>query len=159
MSPTIIFLTQVSVFSLVAIFIAMQYVWPRIKNLNVYSALIPLLLVSVFRIVGLGFADPFLTRGAASIATGLGYGDLISAVIALIAVFFLASSKKSFGLSLAWLYAVVGTLDIMYGFYLIVAENLVAHLGTLALIACISLPVVFVTLIVIWIVLVKNPKI
>ena len=112
----------------------------------------------MFRIVGLGFADPSLTNGAAPIATALGYGDLISAVIALLAVFFLASSKKSFGLSLAWLYAVVGTLDIIYGFYLIVAANLVAHVGTLGLIACLSLPVVFVTLIVIWFVLVKNPK-
>ena len=157
MSPIIIFACEGAVVSISLIYIASWYVWPKIKNLNASSALTPLLLVSTLRVAGLGLANPALTNNAPQSAYLLGYGDFISAVLALVTLLVLRSNKSA-GVSFAWLYAIVGSLDLLFGFKVILGDNLLIHLGPFALTAFLILPTLFISTILIWLVLFKNPR-
>ena len=90
------------------------YVQPRVSKMPFEKALLPMLLVNVFRFAGL----TLLVSGQASTSIPIealaeaAYGDLISAILALVAVIALRG-KSSFAVPLIWLFTIVGFADIL----------------------------------------------
>lgn len=157
MTPTTIFQLEAGMIMILSILVSKWYVWPKIKTLNVYSALIPLLFVSATRVLGLGLLDPHITLNIPVAAHSISYGDAVSGLIALLALI-LVHAKKSIGIGLTWLYAVVGSLDILVGLYKIQAYNLGEVFGPFSLTAVLVVPPIIVSMVLVWMVLIKNPK-
>ena len=93
-----------------------QYLWPALRNLPRVRALRPLLLFHSFRFVGLAFVVPGVVSPDLPVAFArpAAYGDLIAAVLALLA---LAGLSSKFGLGLVWIFNLWGSADLLYAFY------------------------------------------
>lgn len=103
------FLFSLIVFS----FLAWWYLTPWLGSLSPSTALSVLLLPHVFRHIGMSFLVPNLNSGGLpqAFANSAGYGDLISAVLALVAL--LAVRYNAFRAVLfVWLFNIVGTIDL-----------------------------------------------
>ena len=96
--------------------IAAQYLWPALRPLPRSHALRLLLLVHSFRFIGLAFVVPGVVSPdlPAEFARPAAYGDLIAAVLALVA---LAGLPSRFGLGLVWAFNLWGVADLLYAFY------------------------------------------
>ena len=112
MEPIVLFGIQFML-SLVAYWlIAFWYVAPRLSGLPPELALAPLLWVHAFRIVG----GTILAPGAVGpgvpmeFRTMIGYGDLITALLALLALIALRT-RLSRAFAFVWLCVIVGMLD------------------------------------------------
>ena len=112
MEPIVLFGIQFTL-SLVAYWlIASWYVAPRLSGLPRELALAPLLWVHAFRIVG----GTILAPGAVGpgvpmeFRTMIGYGDLITALLALLALIALRTHLPR-AIAFAWLCVIVGLLD------------------------------------------------
>jgi len=83
--------------------VAAQYFWPLLRTQTRGDALRPLLLLHSFRFIGLAF----LVKGVvapelpAAFAVPAAYGDLIAALLALVA---LAALRSWFGIPLVWVF-------------------------------------------------------
>ena len=97
MSPQIIFGTSVA-FGLIAwSIVVVRYVWPLLHGQSRTDALRPLLMLHSFRFVGLAFlVTGIVSPGlSAEWARHAAYGDLIAAVLALLALGALPSRSES----------------------------------------------------------------
>ena len=96
--------------------VAAQYFWPLLRTQARGDALRPLLLLHSFRFIGLAF----LVKGVvapelpAAFAMPAAYGDLIAALLALVA---LAALRSGVGIPLVWAFNLWGTADLLYAFY------------------------------------------
>ena len=110
--PVILFGIQFTLSLAAYALIALWYVEPRLSRLPRELALVPLLWPHVFRIVG----GTILAPGAAGpgvpleFRTMIGYGDLATAVLALVAVIALRTRRPGAN-ALVWLCVTVGMLD------------------------------------------------
>ena len=116
MPPLAIFGTSVGVSFVAWGIVAAQYLWPALRNLPRARALRPLLLVHSFRFVGLAFLVPGVVSPNLpdAFARPAAYGDLIAAVLALLA---LAGLPSSLGIGLVWVFNLWGSADLLYAFY------------------------------------------
>lgn len=112
MEPTVLFGIQFSFALLAYALIAVWYGVPRLSRLPRELALVPLLWIHVFRIVGGTILAPGAVDAAvpAEFRTMVGYGDIATAMLALIALIALRS-RFSGAIALVWLCLAVGTLD------------------------------------------------
>jgi hypothetical protein len=96
--------------------VAAQYFWPLLRTQPRVDALRPLLLLHSFRFVGLSFLVRELLRPNCQPLSRCQphYGDLIAAVLALVA---LAALRSGFGIPLVWVFNLWGTADLLYAFY------------------------------------------
>jgi hypothetical protein len=112
MDPIVLFGIQFTLSLIAYALIAFWYVAPRLSKLPREVALAPLLWVHAFRIVG----GTILAPGAVDAGVPMdfrvmvGYGDMATAVLALIALFALRT-RFSGALALVWFCIVVGMLD------------------------------------------------
>jgi hypothetical protein len=112
LDPTVLFGIQFTLSLIAYALIAVWYVAPALSGLPREAALIPLLFVHVFRIAG----GTILAPGAVAadvpsdFRVMIGYGDLATAVLALLAVIALRS-KFPGAVALVWLCLIVGTAD------------------------------------------------
>ena len=112
MEPIALFGIQFTLSLVAYALIAFWYVAPRLSGLRREVALVPLLWVHAFRIVG----GTILAPGAvdAGVPTEfrvmIGYGDLATAALALLALIALRA-RLSGAIALVWLCVVVGMLD------------------------------------------------
>ncbi len=92
-----------------------RYIWPALANRSWTDALQPLLIFHGFRFVGLAFLVPGVVSPdfPAAFAAPAGYGDLITATLALVALFLLPSMP---GIAVTWAFNIVGSLDLIYAF-------------------------------------------
>jgi len=92
------------------------YLWPYLRDQNRAGAMRPLLLLHSFRFVGLAFLVPGVVSPdlPATWAGPAAYGDIVAAILALLA---LAGLKSRLGLVLVWLFNVWGSADLLYAFY------------------------------------------
>jgi hypothetical protein len=92
--------------------IAVWYVMPRLSMMRRTAAIVPLLWVHVFRVIGGAILAPGGVDAAVpvDVRTMIGYGDLASAALALLALVALRA-RFSGAITLVWLFIVVGTLD------------------------------------------------
>jgi hypothetical protein len=93
-----------------------RYFWPALRNLPRARALRPLLEFHCFRFIGLAFLIPGVVSSDLPIAFArpAAYGDLITAVLALLSLIMLRSKP---GIALVWLFNLCGTTDLLYAFY------------------------------------------
>ncbi len=94
--------------------IAKWYVMPVLLSLPRSTALVPLLLFHSFRFVGLTFLIPGVTSEPldSRFANPAAYGDLIAAVLALLAILALRRRWRV-AIPMVWVFSVEGTLDLL----------------------------------------------
>src|ERR1700760_3678203 len=95
---------------------ARLYIWPALRERPDPENLKPILLLHGFRFLGLAFVAPGVVSPAlpAAFAQPVAYGDLISAILALLA---LATLGTRTGKVLTWVFNVFGTADLLFAFY------------------------------------------
>jgi len=112
MEPIVLFGIQFTMSLLIYALIATWYVAPRLSKLPTVVAVVPLLWVHAFRVVGgtilaPGAVDPAVP---ADFRVMIGLGDMITAFLALLALLALRAHLRG-ALALVWVFLVVGTAD------------------------------------------------
>jgi hypothetical protein len=97
--------------------VAWHYIWPALRDRPNPENLKPILILHAFRFLGLGFVTPGVVSPdlPSSFAQPAAYGDLITAVLALLA---LATLETRSGAVMAWVFSAFGTADLLFAFYL-----------------------------------------
>ena len=122
------------------------YLLPRLHALKPQTVLIPILLLHSTRHLGL----MFLSQGATytgippQFAYPAAFGDLLAAVLALAAVFFLARNVKG-GRLVVWVFNVVGTLDLFAAIALATLYDAEPYMGPAYWIPALWVPALLVT--------------
>src|SRR5262245_46347358 len=139
--------------------VAAQYFWPLLRTQARGDALRPLLLLHSFRFIGLAF----LVKGVvapewpAAFAVPAAYGDLIAALLALIA---LAALRGGFGILLVWVFNLWGTADLLYAFYQGNASGLVpGMLQATYFIPTFIVPLLLITHVLVFLILVRRDSV
>ena len=125
--------------------VAGQYIWPELKTRSRSEALRPLLTLHSFRFVGLAFLVPGVVGPdvPSSFSHAAGYGDLIAAVLALIALLLL---PRGAGIAAAWIFNVWGLGDLVNAFYQANHAGLQAgQLGAAYFIPTLIVPLLMIT--------------
>ncbi len=95
--------------------VAWHYIWPALRDRPSPENLKPILLLHGFRFLGLAFVVPgVVSELPAAFAQPVAYGDLISAILALLA---LATLGTRTGTVLTWVFNAFGTADLLFAFY------------------------------------------
>jgi hypothetical protein len=96
--------------------VAWNYIWPALRERPSPEDLKPILLLHGFRFLGLAFVVPGVVSPdlPAAFAQPVAYGDLMSAILALIA---LAALGTRAGTAVAWVFNTFGTADLFFAFY------------------------------------------
>src|SRR6516225_12250772 len=96
--------------------VAARYIWPQLRLRQRAEALRPLLILHSFRFVGLAFLVPGVVSPdlPSAFAHSAAYGDIIAAVLALLALMSLPSAS---GVVTAWIFNLWGAADLFNAFY------------------------------------------
>jgi hypothetical protein len=102
---------------------AYTYVWPALRALPRFDALRMLAAFHAFRFFGMnflvaGFVSPEL---GSEFANKVGWGDLIAATLALLAMAAL-SWRWSIAIPIVWIFNIWGTMDLLNAYYLGVTQ-------------------------------------
>jgi hypothetical protein len=133
-------------FSLVAWgIVTTRYVWPELRLRQRTEALQPLLILHSFRFMGLAFLVPGVVSPdlPPAFAHSAAYGDIIAAILALLALLSLPSAS---GVVIAWIFNLWGTADLFNAFYQANHAGLVAgQLGAAYFIPTFIVPLLLIT--------------
>ena len=93
-----------------------RYIWPELRLRSRAEALRPLLIFHSFRFIGLAFLVPGVVSPdlPSAFAQSAAYGDIIAAILALLA---LTSLSGTAGIVIAWIFSLWGTADLFNAFY------------------------------------------
>jgi hypothetical protein len=96
--------------------IGVRDVWPQLRKRARADALRPLLLLHSFRFIGLAFLVPGVVSPdlPEAFARPAAVGDFASAILALVA---LVTLRTGLGTSVAWVFSIVGTADLLHALY------------------------------------------
>jgi hypothetical protein len=125
--------------------VAARYVWPHLRLRPRTEALRPLLVLHAFRFMGLAFLVPGVVSPdlPAAFAHPAAFGDVIAAMLALLALFTLPSRA---GIVLAWVFNAWGAADLLDAFYQAAHAGLVVgDLGATYFIPTLAVPLLLVT--------------
>ena len=124
--------------------VARIYVWPWLRVMPREDALIALLTPHMFRFVGLSFLIPGVVSPSLpyAFAAPAAYGDLVAAILAVIAIAALAR-RAAFAIAIVWAFNVWGTIDLLTAFY---QGQIGVRIGLGALGAAFYIPTVLVPL-------------
>lgn len=151
-------LTVNLVFSTVVFGIAARiYVLPRLHRLDVRTVLLPILLLHGFRHLGLMFLAPGATYAGLpqQFAVPAALGDLLAAVLALIAVPAVASNARSARV-LVWLFNIEGSIDLLVAIVLATIYDAGSFMGPAYWIPAFWVPALLVTHYITFIVLLRG---
>ena len=125
--------------------VAARYIWPELRVRERAEALRPLLILHSFRFIGLAF----LVTGVVSpdlpsaFAQSAAYGDIIAAILALLALISLPTAS---GIVIAWIFSLWGTADLFNAFYQANHAGLTAgQLGSTYFIPTFIVPLLLIT--------------
>lgn len=125
--------------------VAAEFIWPALRGRPREAALRPLLMLHAFRFEGLAFLVPGVVAPdlPSAFATGAGYGDFITAVLALLTLLLLPGRA---GIIAAWICNLWGTADLLNAFFQASHAGLEAgQLGATYFIPTVFVPLLFVT--------------
>ena len=93
-----------------------RYIWPELRLRPRVEALRPLLILHSFRFIGLAFLVPGVVSPdlPPAFAHSAAYGDIIAAMLALLALISLPSAA---GVIIAWIFNLWGFADLLNAFY------------------------------------------
>ena len=116
MAPGALFGISIALGFVVWASVAVRYLWPALRERARADALRPLLLLHGFRFIGLAFLVPGVVSPdlPAEFARPAAYGDLIAAVLALLA---LAALGSRLGIGLVWVFNLWGSADLLHAYY------------------------------------------
>src|SRR5215813_7430634 len=133
-------------FSLIAWgMVAARYIWPELRLRSQAEALRPLLILHSFRFIGLAFLVPGVVSPdvPSAFAQSAAYGDIIAAILALLA---LTSLSGTAGIVIAWIFSLWGTADVFNAFYQANHAGLTAgQLGATYFIPTFIVPLLLIT--------------
>jgi hypothetical protein len=94
------------------------YIWPWLRVVPREDALTALVVPHTFRFIGLSFLVPGVVSPSLSpdFAAPTAYGDLVAAVLAVIATLAL-QARASWAIAMVWVFNVWGTLDLLNAIY------------------------------------------
>jgi len=145
MIPRLGFFVSIA-FSLVAWgVVTMRYIWPRLRGLPQSEALRPILVVHMFRFLGLAFLVPGVVSPQLplSFAQPAAYGDLAAALLAMLS---LVSLTNGASVALAWMFNIWGTFDLLNAFYQAGSAGLIpGQLGATYFIPTFVVPMLLIT--------------
>jgi hypothetical protein len=125
--------------------VSVRYIWPELRLRSRAEALRPLLILHSFRFVGLAFLVPGVVSPdlPSAFAQSAGYGDIIAAILALLA---LTSLSGRAGIVIAWIFSLWGTADLFNAFYQANHAGLTAgQLGSTYFIPTFIVPLLLIT--------------
>jgi hypothetical protein len=125
--------------------VAALYIWPELRTRSRIDALRPLLVLHSFRFIGLSFLVPGVASSdlPAAFARDAAYGDIVAAMLALLA---LAALRTRTGVALVWLFNVWGSFDLLNAFYQANGAGLAAgQLGAAYFIPTAIVPLLLIT--------------
>lgn len=154
MTPTVIFVLQFAMSLLVFVLLAAWYAAPWLAQKMPSIALTLLILPHTFRHIGMSFLVPNLNSGVMpeSFSGTAGYGDLISAILALFAVAALRMSAR-LAMPLIWVFNIVGFADLINALR---QGEAIAHFGPTWFIPTFLVPLLLVSHVMIFIQLLKR---
>ncbi len=133
-------------FSLIAWgIVAARSIWPELRLRPRAEALRPLLIFHSFRFIGLAFLVPGVVSPdlPSAFARSAAYGDLVAAILALLALISLPSAS---GVVIAWIFNLWGTADLFNAFYQANHAGLMAgQLGATYFIPTFIVPLLLIT--------------
>jgi len=122
-----------------------RYIWPELRIRQRTEALQPLLILHSFRFIGLAFLVPGVVSPdlPSTFAHSAAYGDIIAAILALLALISLPSAA---GLVIAWIFSLWGSADLLNAFYQANRAGLTAgQLGATYFIPTFVVPLLLIT--------------
>jgi hypothetical protein len=122
-----------------------RYIWPELRLRKRAEALRPVLILHSFRFIGLAFLVPGVVSPdlPSAFAHSAAYGDIIAAILALLAL--TALPRKS-GVVIAWIFSLWGTADLFNAFYQANHAGLMAgQLGATYFIPTFIVPLLLIT--------------
>jgi hypothetical protein len=132
MSPTLLFAVQFTFSLVLSAMVARWFVAPALKKLPVHAALVPLFLFHALRYLpSSAFAPGQIGHAVPKDAmAAIAYGDLASAVLALVAALFLRYRVQG-AIAVAWVVNVVTSLDWLYASFVAASNQLATYpMGT-----------------------------
>jgi len=128
MTPTALFAVQFTMSLVLCVMVARWYLVPALNKLPAPAALVPLFLFHALRYLpSSAFAPGQIGDSVPKDAmAAIAYGDLVSAVLALLAVLFLRSQLPG-AIAVAWLVNVVTSLDWLYASFVAASNRLVTY--------------------------------
>ena len=136
--------------------VSRRYVWPELRHRQRADALRPLLILHSFRFMGLAFLVPGVVSSnlPAAFAHSAAYGDMISAILAVLALIALPSAA---GVVIAWMFSIWGSADILNAFYQANRSGLAAgELGAAYFIPTFVVPLLLITHAIVFRILVRR---
>ena len=139
--------------------IAKCYLMPWLSRQSRKDALTPLLLLHGFRYIGLAFLIHGVTAEVLDprFANPAAYGDLLAAFLALLALCTLRLNA-SVAIPLVWVFNIVGFLDLLNALFQGFRHNAAGHLGSTYFIPAVIVPLLLVTHIIIFKLLLTQPS-
>ena len=143
--------TQVAFFGSIAFsliaggMLTARYIWPELRLRTRAEALRPLLTLHSFRFIGLAFLVPGVVSPdlPSTFAHAAAYGDIIAAMLAVLALILLPSAS---GVVFAWIFSLWGTADLFNAFYQANHAGLMAgQLGATYFIPTFIVPLLLIT--------------
>src|SRR6516164_7298573 len=122
-----------------------RYIWPELRLRPRVEALRPLLILHTFRFIGLAFLVPGVVSPdlPPAFAHSAAYGDIIAAMLALLA---LISLRSAAGVVIAWIFNLWGFADLLNAFYQANDAGLLAgQLGSTYFIPTVIVPLLLIT--------------
>jgi len=122
-----------------------RYVWPELRLRPRAEALRPLLILHSFRFIGLAFLIPGVVSPdlPSAFAHSAAYGDIIAAILAVLALILLPSAA---GVVSAWIFSLWGSADLLNAFYRANHAGLVpGQLGATYFIPTFVVPLLLIT--------------
>jgi hypothetical protein len=148
-------LTVNLLFSTLVFWVAAKlYLLPRLERLDPKTVLLPILLLHALRHLGLMFLAPggVFPGIPSQFAYPAAFGDLLTAVLALIAIPAVATRSR-YAKLLVWIFNIVGTLDLMDAIALATIYNAAPFMGPAYWIPAFWVPALLVTHFIVFIVL------
>jgi hypothetical protein len=125
--------------------VAARYIWPELRLRQRSEALRPLLILHSFRFEGLAFLVPGVVSPSlpSAFAHAAAYGDMVAAMLALLALLSLPSAS---GVVIAWIFSLWGTADLFNAFYQANHGGMMAgQLGAAYFIPTLLVPLLLIT--------------
>jgi hypothetical protein len=153
-------LTVNLLFSTLVFWIAARiYILPRLHERRPKSVLLPILLLHSFRHLGLMFLAPGATYAGIpqQFAYPAAFGDLLAALLALVAIPAVANETRSSRL-LVWIFNLEGTLDLVAAITLATVYNAAPYMGPVYWIPAFWVPALLVTHYITFVILLKHGR-
>jgi len=156
MNIQLIFILQFALSIVVVGLLAKWYAVPWLAEKSFYVVLMILLVPHAFRHVGMSFLVPALNQPdmPMNFSTAAAYGDLLSGLLALMALIAL-KSRWSIAIPLVWIFSIVGTVDLINALR---QDGAILYMGATWFIPTFLVPVLLVTHVMVWARLIKHTR-